>query len=321
MHQYFLNTHLTLRTLARLFVVCSATYLITACVKPGMQQTGISEIVWDVAANRAISPDLLVERSRAANFVLLGETHDNAVHHRIQNWLLQELSSNGERVSLVMEQYDLEQQAAIDAAMMANTGALRQLKQMMATGWDWPMYQALIDTAIHRHLPLIAANLSRSRLQQISRAGFVALGAGESLRLRLDDGWSDAQQIQLEKDIVGGHCGMLPTTAAAAVARSQRARDAVMADALLKVQSGSAVAIFGREHVRRDLAVPLYLAARAANRKSVVIGLIDSDGHHSPQEEATGSLGRRYDYLVLTTPVQRDVDPCEGLVMPTIVPK
>lgn len=320
MRHDFSTVSATIRTLTRPLVVCIVTVLASACANPDVQRAGIEEVIWDVAANHAISADLLVERSRAVDFVLLGETHDNPVHHRIQNWLLRKLSSHHERVSVVMEQYDFEQQAAIDTAMAADTGALQQLKQIMATGWNWSQYQPLVATAKDRHLPLIAANLSRNRLQQVSRKGFAALGAGESSRLRLDDGWTAAQETQLEQDIVDGHCGMLPATAAAAVARAQRARDAMMADALLQVHSGGAVAIFGREHVRQDLAVPLYLAARAPDRRSIVIGLIDSDGHRTPQQEATGTLGPRYDYLILTKPVQRDVDPCEGLVMPIATP-
>ena len=319
MRQQFSIVFPLIRIRLRLFMALVLACLISACATPVVQQTGFTETVWDVAANQAITPELLVERSRTADFVLLGETHDNPVHHRIQNWLLRELSTS-KNVSLVMEQFDFEQQAAIDAAMAATSGSVQQLKQIMATGWEWPLYQPLIDTAKDRHLPLIAANLSRSRLQQVSRQGFAALGAGESSRLRLDDGWTEAQQTQLEKDIIEGHCGMLPATAVAAIVRAQRARDAMMADALLHVQSGTAVAIFGREHVRRDLSVPLYLAARAPSRKAIVIGLIEADGQHAPQELSSGVLGRRYDYLVLTAPVQRDVDPCKGLVTPTVAP-
>ncbi len=320
MQQNFFMVCPALRTFARPCVALMLICLASACAIPVVPKTDFTETVWDVATNQPITAEIFVERSRAADFVLLGETHDNPAHHRIQNWLLKKLSSKGEGVSLVMEQFNFEQQAAIDAAMAAPTGSLQQLKQIMVTGWEWPQYQPLIDTAKDRHLPIIAANLSRNRLQQVSRLGFAVLGRGESSRLRLDDGWTAAQQTQLEKDIVDGHCGMLPATAAAAVVRAQRARDAMMADALLQVQSGTAVAIFGREHVRRDLSVPHYLAARAPNRKAVVIGLIESDGRYTPQELAMGELGRRYDYLVLTAPVQRDTDPCKGLVMPSVAP-
>ena len=320
---HFFISCLIPRSFIRTCIALVLAGLLGGCTTAVTQQTTFNETVWDVAANHAITAEQLVERLRTADFALLGETHDNPAHHRIQNALLNSLSNNGSAPTLVMEQYDLEQQALVDVAMASVThraASLDQLMHLMPAGWDWPQYQVLLETAKDRRLSVVAANLSRTRLQQVSRQGFAALGPGEAARLVLDAGWSDAQQTQLEKDIVDGHCGMLPAKAAAAVARAQRARDAMMADALLSVHSGIAVGILGREHVRRDLSVPLYLAARAPNRNVVVIGLIDSDGSRAPHDEATGKLGPRYDYLVLTAPMQRTVDPCDGLVMPIAAP-
>lgn len=315
----FFNVHVTKRVFARISAALTLVGLVGACTTVPRQHPLFSETVWDVAVNHAISADTLIARSRAADIVLLGETHDNPVHHRIQNALLKALSDSNNKPSLVMEQFDFEQQPQIDRAMSPETSradSLSQLKQTMATGWEWPQYQALIETAKDLQLPLRAANLSRTRLQQVARQGFSALGPGEAARLALDADWSDAQENQLEKDIVDGHCGMLPVTAAPAVARAQRARDAMMAEAILNVPSGTVVAILGREHVRRDLSVPRYLSARAPHRKVVAVGLIESDDPHKPGDALTSTMRSRFDYLVFTAPVQRKVDPCKGLVMP-----
>lgn len=313
----------SIRSAVRTWLLVSTLLLLTACASLHVPPLGADMQVWDVAAKKTITLDLLAERSRAANLVLIGETHDNLVHHRVQHWLLNALSTSGRRPALVMEQFDFEQQDAIDNAMSAHTSrvdALQILKQEMAQGWDWTQYQPLIATAKDYDLPLKAANLSRTRLQQVSRRGFAALGVGEASRLALDVGWSDAQQSRLEQDILDGHCGMLPIKAAAAVADAQRARDAMMADALLNAGGTIAVGILGREHVRRDLAVPLYLAARAPDRSVMAIGMIDSDSSQSSRDEAVVNLKNRFDYLVFTRSVRRDQDPCDGLVMPAIPP-
>ena len=309
----------------------TSVLLLAACTTFPMQSFGDNILIWDGGAKKMITPEELTDRSLSADFVLIGETHDNPIHHRIQKALLAALSANGRRPVLVMEQFDLEQQTTIDSAMSANTGrveALKILQQQMAKGWDWPQYQPLIEIAKDRALPLKAANLSRTRLQQVSRLGFVALGDRAAARLALESGWSMTQQKQLEQEIVDGHCGMLPAKAAAPIANAQRARDAMMADTLLQVRTGTAdataiatavapaVGIFGREHVRRDLAIPLYLTARAPHRTTVVIGLIDSNGGQMPSDEALAELAGRYDYLVLTPAVKRDTNPCDELVMP-----
>lgn len=320
MRTYSFNSFLSKKILMRFITGAVLVAIAGACTAAAPQHSVLDETVWDVAANQAISADVLIERSRIADIVLLGETHDNPVHHRIQNVILNALIDAGRKPSLVMEQFDFEQQLQIDKALSPDTSrtdSLLQFKQTMVAGWDWPQYQALLETAIDRHLRVRAANLSRNRLQRVSRQGFTALGAGEAARLALDTGWSEVQETHLEKDIIDGHCGMLPAKAAPAVAQAQRARDAMMADAILTERSDSVVAILGREHVRRDLAVPHYLVARAPQRKVVSVGLIESDDLKKPTDDVSSTSNFRYDYLVLTAPVQRKVDPCKGLVMPT----
>ena len=316
----------TSRRVAQKLFILASTLLMTACAASPLPSFGSDIVIWDSTAKKIISNEQLIARSLSVDFVLIGETHDNPVHHRFQNSLLIAMSAMGRRPVLVMEQFDLELQSSIDRAMLAKTDrvdSLKILRQEMAKGWDWSQYQPLIETAKDRVLPLKVANLSRARLQQVSRNGFAALGNGAAARLALDNGWSIAQQKQLEQDVVDAHCGVLPAQAATPIANAQRARDAVMADTLLQVRTGpvgattvaTAVAIFGRGHVRRDLAVPFYLTARAPHRTAVVIGLIDSIGGQMPDEKAFDDMAGRYDYLVLTPAVKRKTNPCDGLVM------
>jgi uncharacterized iron-regulated protein len=289
--------------------------------------------VWDVAAARFIDAGTLVQRARGADIVLLGETHDHPGHHALEQSMFAALMVPAQDTapvrSLVMEQYDLDQQPLLDAARSAsNTDdmTLQQLGQLMGRGWDWDLYRPLVAAAVRAGVPISAANLPRPALQQVARTGFVALGSGEAQRLALETGWTLEQQALLEKNILVAHCGALPVSAAPAVARAQRARDAVMADRLLaataRIGSGSGagpvLGIFGREHARRDLAVPFYLAARAPKKTVISIGLVEIDEGAAPETLALVPLGPLHDYLVLTAPMQRALDPCAGLVMPAL---
>ncbi len=293
--------------------------------------------VWDVAAARFIDAATLAQRARGADIVLLGETHDHPEHHALEQWMFAALVAPDVAAAaapgaaapgaaaplraLVMEQYDLDQQPLLDAARSAPNTALEQTGQLMGSGWDWDLYRPLVAAALQAKVPISAANLPRSALQQVSRSGFAALGVGEAQRLGLEAGWTLQQQALLEKNILAGHCGALPVSAAPAVARAQRARDAVMADRLLAASSGPGngrgpvLGVFGREHARRDLAVPLYLAKRAPEKTVISIGLQEMEEGETVLPDAP-ALGRLHDYLVLTAPMQRAVDPCEGLVMP-----
>jgi uncharacterized iron-regulated protein len=260
---------------------------------------------WKVSDQRHVPFSELVRQARGADIVLLGETHDNPAHHVAQQRLLESLADR--KPALVMEQFDLEQQASLDAIL--RSGGTRQeklqaLKTLMKPGWEWPGYEGLLATALERGLPVLAANISREALREVSRNGVATLGDGASAQLGLDTGWSAAQQASLRQDVEAAHCGMLPEAAVGAMVNAQRVRDAIMADRLLSAP-GSAVAILGRGHVRQDLAVPVYLRQRAPQKKVLSVALAEGElAREAPQP---------YDYVIPAKAVSRAEDPCAEL--------
>lgn len=271
--------------------------------------------VWDVAARRFVDPDVVLQRAAAARLVLLGEIHDNREHHRIQATILGDMLKRGRRPALVMEQYDTDQQGQIDAALRTGTAdsKLQQLSQMMRQSWDWPMYAPVAGLGVRNALPLAAANLSRDVTRQVSRNGFAALGAGEASRLALDAVWTPEKQKYLVHEVYAGHCGKIPEHVVGAIANAQRARDAIMADTLLRFRDNGAVAIVGRGHARKDMGVPLYLAARAPDTSVLALGLVETDVPTDPAVYAYGPLGQQYDYLWFTPPTRRKIAPCDTI--------
>src|SRR5204863_9785705 len=81
--------------------------------------------IWNARSERYIAPEELFQRAAQARHVLLGETHDNAEHHRLQLRVLEALAARGETRVLAMEQFDSDRQAAIDAARSASADAER----------------------------------------------------------------------------------------------------------------------------------------------------------------------------------------------------
>lgn len=260
---------------------------------------------WEVSARRHVAFSELLRQARDADIVLLGETHDNPAHHATQKRVLESLADR--TPALVMEQFDLEQQASLDAIL--RSGGTQQekllaLKTLMKPGWQWPGYEGLLTTALERGLPVLAANISREALREVSRNGVATLGDGASAQLGLDTGWSAAQQASLRQEVEASHCGMLPEAAVGAMADAQRVRDAIMADRLLAAP-GSAVAILGRGHVRQDLAVPIYLKQRAPQKKVLSVALAEGElAQDAPQP---------YDYVIPGPAVSRAEDPCAEL--------
>jgi hypothetical protein len=117
----------------------------------------------------------------------------------------------------------------------------------------------------------------------------------------------------------------LSPNAATPLTLAQRARDATMADSLLAYRARGAVLIAGAGHVRRDLAVPLYLRARAPEARIASIALTEViPGRNSPAgyEVAAAGDGTQpvFDYLWFAPPADRD-DPCAGMTMPQRTPR
>jgi uncharacterized iron-regulated protein len=281
----------------------------------------LSGKIWDVRQRHFISAAELLGKLAATDFVLLGEVHDNSEHHARQAFVLNSLIQAGRRPALVMEQFDRENQPAIDAASTAGADAegVAVAGHMDRKGWQWASYEPLVRIAIGARLPIVAANLSRSAARDVAAQGFDRLEVAPAA-LAIPDVWTNARQDALVATIVEGHCGQLRAQDAGPITRAQRARDAVMADILLRHRQEGAVLIAGAGHARRDLAVPLYLRARAPDAGVVSIALtevepgIDAAAAYETAS-ATGPGDTVFDYLWFSPRAERD-DPCVDLKMP-----
>jgi uncharacterized iron-regulated protein len=246
--------------------------------------------VWDVRAGAFVSEDQLLARLPAATHVILGETHDNPDHHRLQRLVLDSLAPTGPR-TLAMEQFDTEHQAALDAAQARKADAESLADAgMLDKGWNWPLYRPLVEFALEHGWPVAAANLSRSEARRLvldpSHVGLAPAPA--------------AVRAALERDIVEGHCGRRPDPLRlAGMIEAQRARDARMAEVLAARRS--TVLIAGSGHARRDRGVPLYLPAGSV--VSIAFTEVE-DGKSAPLDYA-----QEFDYVWFTPRAQR-ADPC-----------
>lgn len=266
---------------------------------------------WDPQERRFVSRGELEARVAAADFVLLGETHDNPAHHELQAALLRHVVAAGRRPALVLEPLDRERQAAVDAAVAKGASAARIGEAaQVSRGWDWPLYAPIVAVALSNRIPIIAGNLSREEARAVARDGFARLAPGDASRLRLEEAWNDERARTLRRELVAGHCGD-DSPRIDAMAPMQRARDAVLADRILGGGPGGAVAILGRGHARADIGVPLYLRLRAPQREVLSVGFVEvQEGRDDPAdyEEAAPD---RHDVVWFTPRAERP-DPCAG---------
>lgn len=294
------------------FLACLALLLLAGCaaVPPGtLRDTDhpLAGRLWDVATQSFIDEAELLRRAAPAEALLLGETHDNAEHHRLQLRVLQARLAAGARPVLLMEQFDTDQQAALDEAR--RTG--RDLAPLMR-GWDWPLYQPLVALADTAGLPLQAANLPRTATRPVVREGYSTLAAGEVQRLALEQVWDEPRQKYMVDLIEASHCGMVTPQLRDGLVRAQRLRDATLADAALGKLDHGVVFILGRGHARRDVGVPLYLAARRPGTRVLSVGFVEvGAGKTAPAQYETERVGNIAPYdIIWFTPRAERPDPC-----------
>jgi uncharacterized iron-regulated protein len=269
--------------------------------------------IWDVRAAQFIDERGLQRRLADSTFVLLGETHDNAEHHRVQRDLIGALVEAGRRPAIAMEQFDREHQSALDRARAERPRDSHYLKTMARfndKGWRWASYEPIVELALAHGLPLLAANLSRAEASRVVSAGVDSLGAPAVRELGLDRQLDETRRESLEREIHEGHCGKAPATALRGMIDAQRARDAVMAQALAAHREEGGVLIAGNGHVRRDFGVPYYLERLAPEASISSLGLVEiRSGLLRPDDYPAKS---RFDFLWFTPAIARD-DPCAQL--------
>ncbi len=271
---------------------------------------------WNTRTQRFVSAAEVERNLLNTRFVLLGEIHDNAGHHRMRRDLLAALVRDDRRPAVALEQFDREYQAALDRARSEHPRDPERVKtatHFNAKGWNWSFYEPMVRLALDYDLPLLAANLSRADAYRVSTEGAATvLGTATADVLKLDSPLPDAARVKLEKVIEDGHCGKAPRNILPGIVAAQRTRDAIMAQTLSRHAATGAVLIAGNGHVRRDFGVPYYLAQYADGNNTVVVGFIEVRATQLAPTDYYNSEAPEYDVIVFTPRTPRP-DPCKDI--------
>jgi uncharacterized iron-regulated protein len=300
-----------------LALVVPACSTVSSKSSPGHPLTGR---IWDVSAARYVDRDALDGVLARADFVLLGERHDNPDHHRLQAEVLRNLIAAGRRPAVGFEMFDLDDAGAIAGHLAAapnDAAGLGQAVNWNERGWpDWRMYQPIAEAALEAKLRIVPTNLPLATVRKMRSAGLAALDPRAVRALGLDRPLPEPLTARLADDIRAAHCGYASEESVKAMVAIQRARDAQMAQSL--AASGNpqgAVLIAGAGHVRNDYGIPLYVAANAPGKRVVSIAFLEIDKQKlEPREYARAYPDGKlpFDYVRFTPRVD-DEDPCEKL--------
>src|SRR2546426_4000441 len=165
--------------------------------------------IWEPTSGRFVTAAALATRLAAARFVLLGEKHDNADHHRLQAWLLRELLGAGRRPAVAFEMFSVDDDATIArqrASTPLDAAALARAVDWSRSGWpDFRLYEPIVRAALEAGVPVVGANLSRAVTQTVRRGGIGALDPAVRARLGLERGPPPEASIALFAEIRRNH--------------------------------------------------------------------------------------------------------------------
>jgi uncharacterized iron-regulated protein len=274
--------------------------------------------IWDAANARFVAAPVLLARARTAQYVLLGEQHDNPDHHLLEARVIASLIEAGRRPAVVFEMLDLALQPVIDRALAAHADAdqLARAVHWERSGWpSFALYRPVFARALAARVPIVAAGLDRGEAMRIAQAGNAALDPELVSRFALDVPLAPAMQQRLRQEMADVHCGLLPSAMLDSMVLVQRARDARLAERVHASGDGrGAVLIAGAAHVRNDRGVPAALEL-AYGASSLAIGLLEVEsGRPHPAAYAAGVGSEQLPFaFTWFTPRASDVDHCAEL--------
>ncbi len=268
--------------------------------------------IWDSRRQSFASPEELLAGLGGARFLLLGEKHDNADHHRLQLSVLESLIATNAVSGVAFEMIDAAKAGKLEGIVDRQFTDDAALKAWLEwdDGWDWGFYSPLLRAALDAGLPIRAANIGEGAIRAIYQG---------QARAPPDDVFDAAAMEKLFADIDQSHCGLLPESQFPAMARVQQSRDFSMANALLSLAAADATAVLiaGNYHARRNLGAPKFLLAlEPARRRNEIISLSFVEvaaGETDPASylERFGGTAE-HDYLWFT-PATPETDYCAQL--------
>jgi len=176
----------------------------------------VSGEIRDLRNGTQITPQELLTRLGKPARVIIGEQHDNADHHALQLWLLQNLGEERHQGSLMLEMLTPDQQSRVDGVRHApKPPADLPVELVWQEGWDWNLYGPIVRFAFTQPYPLLAANLDNSEIRAFYRQPPVLQGERSN---------AESVKNELAGQISDSHCGLLPQSQMPAMLAVQQQR-------------------------------------------------------------------------------------------------
>jgi uncharacterized iron-regulated protein len=271
--------------------------------------------IWQVKSKQFVDKQQLLNDALNKEYILLGETHDNPVHHNYQAWVIDQLHARGRKLSVAFEMLNPEQGEALAGQQFQNADQIFDAVKWDETGWpSRKIYKPVFTAALNAGFNIYPANIDRKALNQVIRQGEDNLPENIKAQLK-ENPLSEKAEDLLRSGIVESHCQMLPEQMVPAMMLGQRVRDAVIANSVMnnKAEDGI-VLIAGSGHTLKS-GVYGFIRSKDPTAKIFTMAWMEVDKRFSHPEDYRDYWGAEelpFDYVWFTPRMDRP-DPCEEL--------
>lgn len=271
--------------------------------------------IWDVGNRQFINKDALLKHALNSKYLLLGETHDNISHHRHQAEVIADLQQSRRNASVHFEMIDDEQSERLNKSGFSGVDELIEILDQTSTGWQYDkMYRVVFEQALAAQYKILPANLPHGLIRTIFSEGKSQVPEAVKNVLNAIE-MTELQRLSLQKEILEGHCNVMPDHMLEPMMLTQRVRDARMTLGLIQSNAETRVLITGNGHARNDRGVPVYLRTQDKEGRIVSVAFIEVEQNRTQPVDYNWRWDNDvipFDYVWFTPRYDRP-DPCEGL--------
>ena len=271
--------------------------------------------IWRVKSGQFVDKQQLLSDILSKDYILLGETHDNPLHHKYQAWVIDQLHAQGRHVSVAVEMLYPEQGKRLENHAIESAEQFFDVVEWEKSGWpSREIYKPVFAATLSAGYPIFAANIDRKDLNQIIMQGEDGLPAHIKAQLNANPLSKEAEEL-LRTGIIESHCQMLPEAMVPAMMLGQRVRDAAIADSLVRNKGKDGIVLIaGSGHTQKN-GVPGFIRSAENSAKIFTMAWMEVDPRFSKPEEYREYWGAEelpFDYVWFTARIERP-DPCEEL--------
>jgi uncharacterized iron-regulated protein len=270
--------------------------------------------VYDSSGN-VVTIETVVAAMDKAQVVFIGETHNDAVGHRVELQLLQAAAarynqSGGRTLALSLEMFERDVQTTLDEYL----GGLILEKQLISDARPWNNYQSdyrpLVEFAREKSMPVIAANVPTryaNRVARLGRSSLAALSPAAKVWLApLPYGEASAPYAAKFQRAMQGMGGGHEGNAMQNFLDAQVLRDATMAHSIAQAlkagQKALVLHVTGIFHVEGRMGIPEQLERYRPQTRMIVIALVPASETPKTDAESLKKLG---DFVFVTQTAQQ----------------